>query len=70
MIDKEAQRREWLRLKREDRAEFMENYEQERANYPDGFVPMAAIAMTGLIIAELLRDGFIVTDGNGGYAPA
>lgn len=71
MDDEAAKRRaEFLKLKRADREEFLENWRQEKHRYKGGFVPMAMLAMTGMIINELHSDGFIVSDGRGGYRPA
>ena len=62
-------RAEYLEMKRRDKAEFMINWNHECGNYPGGWVPPHMIAMTGMILRELERDGEIETDGTG-YRPA
>jgi len=63
------QRDELRRLKRQDRVDFLEEWDAERGKYPGGFVPARMMGMTGAILHELEQDGVIESDGNSNYRP-
>lgn len=63
------QRAEWLRLKRQDMADFREAWADEQRNF-GGWVPAHMLTVTGIILRELEEDGKIVNDGCGRYRPA
>ena len=62
-------REEAAKLRRQDMADFMEAWSQERARWPGGAVPGRMLTVTGLILFELERAGRIESDGNGNYRP-
>lgn len=64
----DQRRAEYIRLKCSDCAEFIENWNDEKAKF-GGRVPARMIAMTGIIMRDLEEFGAITGDPIDGYAP-
>lgn len=56
-------------IHREEYQEFLQAYRAEKRNYPSGFVPARVLPLTGLMLYELERAGYITQDGRFSYRP-
>lgn len=54
---------------REELREFKEQWQQEQARFPGGYVPAVMLLNTGPVLRELLEKGHIVCNGQG-FKPA